>query len=318
MHIYSRLPNKVLPKKSVLKNLEMVCMNDREVESYKKAGKIWSDVRKELLEKLKPGAKLLDLAEFAEGRIKKFGGGLAFPLNLSLNEIAAHYTPTVGDQTVIKKSDLLKVDMGVEVDGYIADAAFTYCSEPHPLITAVEAAMSAALGAVRLGLTTGELGAIIEDAAKKHGAGMVVNLTGHGLDQYIFHASPSVPNVRSGARAVLEEGMAIAIEPFVCTQKTDVREAAPVEIYRFVQDKPVRSTEARAVLAVARDVFRGFPFAKRHILDISPLKVSMALRELERIGAVESYAPLKEPHGNLVAQMEHTLLIGDPVIVTTK
>ncbi|MBU0953075.1 MAG: type II methionyl aminopeptidase [Nanoarchaeota archaeon] len=294
-------------------------MNENIINEYKTAGTIWKTVRNELFEKLKPGVLLLDLATFAENRIRKLGGEPAFPLNLSINDIAAHSTPSINDKATLQKGDLLKIDMGVSVNGYLADAAFSYCSEKTPLIKAAEAAVAAAIDAIKPGLRVGELGGIIEQAARDHGAQMIINLTGHGIDQYEFHVPPTIPNIASGSRETLEEGMAIAIEPFVCEQRTAVRESAPIEIYRYVTDRPVRSPDARIALALARDTYKGLPFARRQLTStLSPVKIALAVRELERLGALVSHAPLRGDAGTPIAQAEHTMIVADPVIVTTR
>ncbi|HLD78138.1 MAG TPA: type II methionyl aminopeptidase, partial [archaeon] len=242
------------------------------------------------------------------------GGALAFPLNLSLNNVAAHYTPTIADATTVRAGDLLKVDIGAHVDGYIADSAFTWCSEKHELIAAVEAVIAAAVKAVRPGLTVGELSEVISGAAAAQGVGIIANLTGHGLDRWQFHAEPTIPNARSGSKRALELGEVIAIEPFVCSGGGSVVEGSPVEIFRVVQEKPVRSPEGREIL---KRMGHGLPFAKRWLADLGAVKVALALRELERTGAVESYPPLPERSGKLVAQAEHTLIVEEKPVVTT-
>ncbi len=283
--------------------------------SYVKAGAINAQVMAELRQRLAPGVRLLELAEFAEKRIVELGGAMAFPLNLSLNAVAAHYTPTIADRIAVRAGDLLKVDIGTHADGYIADSAFTWCSEPHPLIAAADAVIAAAITAVRPGLTVGELSGVIASTAAAQGVGLVVNLTGHGLDRYQFHAEPTIPNAKSGSKRPLEAGEVIAIEPFVCASGGSVVEGAPVEIFRVVQEKPVRSPEGRAIL---KRMGRGLPFARRWLADLGAVKVALALRELERSGAIEGYPPLPERSGKLVAQAEHTIIVEDKPVVTTR
>lgn len=284
-------------------------------EKYAKAGAINAQVMAELRKRLKPGVTLLSLADFAEERIIELGGEIAFPLNLSLNNVAAHYTPVIDDKTVVKAGDVLKVDVGTHVDGYIADSAFTWCSEPHPLITAVDAVIAAALKAVKPGLLVSELSNVIASTAEAHGVGVIANLTGHGLDQFEFHADPTIPNARNASKRALQAGEVIAIEPFVCNGGGYVVEGSPVEIFRYLQDRPVRSPEAREIL---KHVKHGFPFAKRWFAELGAVRVALALRELEQVGAIESYGPLPERSGKVVAQAEHTVIVGDKPLVTTR
>src|SRR3989338_11154809 len=92
-------------------------------EKIFKAGTVVSKVREYARTIVKPGMPLIEIAEKIEEKIAELGGKPAFPTNLSINEIAAHCTPTHNDQT--KAEGLLKVDIGVQIDGYIADTAFS-------------------------------------------------------------------------------------------------------------------------------------------------------------------------------------------------
>lgn len=286
------------------------------LEGYKRAGKILSEVRASI--KIKPGMKLVEIADSIEQGIRERGGGLAFPVNTSLNEVAAHYVAQYQDQKTVEAGDLLKVDMGAQVEGWIADSAFTYCSEKEPLIQAAEKAIEEAVKVIRPGVTVGEVSQVIEQTVEGAGFGLIVNLTGHGVDQGAFHAPPPIPNIATGSRAVLEEGQAIALEPFLAQDSGQVKESAPCEIYRFLQPKPVRLTEARHMLQLIQEKYEAYPFAKRWLYQhFSPVKVSLALRQLEAAGAIESYPPLKEVSNQRVVQAEHTIIVQEKPIVTS-
>ena len=166
----------------------------------------------------------------------------------------------------------------------------------------------------------GEIGNAIEKKAKELGVGVIVNLTGHTLDKFVFHGAPSIPNVANDNGHAFEDGDVIAIEPFVLESNGTVRDSAPTEIYRYVMDRPVRLAEARKIIEIARDKYEGLPFAKRwlHKEGIPPLKVQMALSQLEQLGALESYPPLKESRGRPIAQAEHTIIVAEKPVVTTR
>ena len=294
-------------------------MEPEVLEKYKKAGKICSDIRKEITLKLRPGAKILDIAEEIDRLIAAKGGKPAFPVNISINDRAAHYTPAANDETEIGRGDLVKIDIGAHVDGYIGDMAWTYCSEENKLVRTAEACLKKAIKIIRPGVTIGELGTVIEETAEKAGCGVITNLTGHTLGKYEFHGSPSIPNVRNDLNYKFEEGRFIALEPFVAATTSQIRESGTNEIYKYVMDRPVRLTEARTVLAMARDEWHGLPFAKRWLYKkISPIKVALALRQLENLGALETYPVLKDIEGKPIAQSEHTIIVGDPPVVTTE
>lgn len=294
-------------------------MNRKVLEKYKKAGRVAAEVKELVLKKLKPGTKLLGIAEFIESNIRKRGGEPAFPVNLSLNDVAAHYTPGWKDETIIEAGDLLKLDIGVHIDGYIGDLAFTYCSEKDPLIAAAEKCVEACTKIAKPGVTVSELGKVIEEEAKKQGVGLILNLTGHTLDRFKFHGEPSIPNKDSDNKHAFKEGDVICLEPFTVESNGWVKESAPTEIYRYVIDRPVRLKEAREILAMARDRFHGLPFAKRWLYGkYSPVKVAMALRQLEANYALESYPVLREKDGKRIAQAEHTIIVSKKPIVTTR
>ena len=186
-----------------------------EIETYKKAGRIAAEVKEEVKRILKPGIKILTVAEFIEKKIKEKGASCAFPPNISINEIAAHYTPRFNDDITIKPGDLVKIDIGVHIDGYIGDLAFTYCSEKNDLVKVSETVLSEVIKIIRPGVTVSEIGETIEETARENGFGVIVNLTGHTIDRYVFHGEPSIPNVRNNINYAFNEGDIIAIEPFI-------------------------------------------------------------------------------------------------------
>jgi methionyl aminopeptidase len=294
-------------------------MDSETLEKYRKAGEISKQVKKEVLEKVKPGMKIIDLAEFIEKRTIELGGKPAFPVNIGINEITAHYTPPLNDQTVIKPGDLVKIDQGIHMDGWVADMAYTYCSEKSELIKAVEKALEAGIRAIKPGVLVSEISRAISESVEKSGFGVIVNLTGHGLDQYVIHGAPTIPNVKNDSKIELREGEVVALEPFVCETNGYVKESEPVEIFSFLQPKPVRLPEARKILDFASNEYKGLPFCKRWLVrkGISHFKTSFALRQLEMSDSVKSYPVLKERDSKKVAQAEHTIIVKENPIVTT-
>lgn len=257
------------------------------------------------------GRKILSIAEEIENVIRALGGKPAWPVNISINETAAHFTPGRDDKTVVNEGDLVKLDIGVHVDGYIWDQAFTICvgSKSHPLIDASNKAVKEAVKLVKPGVKICELSEVIENSIVNSGFSPVRNLTGHFLKRYDIHAKPSIPNVKNTNQLELKAGDVIAIEVFVTDGSGWVRESEPVMIYQYKEDKSVRLPEARKILELAKTKFEKLPFTSRWIKDISPIRVEMALRQLTDAGAVRRYPPLKEESGGLVAQTEVTLIV---------
>ncbi|MFH1445267.1 MAG: type II methionyl aminopeptidase [Nanoarchaeota archaeon] len=295
-------------------------MEEKILEKYKKAGSITASIREDVLKKIKPGMKILELADFIENEIEKRGGKPAFPVNISINNIAAHDTPRFNDEREIKDGDIVKIDIGVHVDGYIGDMAFTYCSNNNPLVKANQEVLEEAIKILKPGVTVAKIGKTISSAAEKRGYGLILNLTGHTLDKYIFHGQPSILNVDNDSTHAFKEGDVIALEPFLVESNSQVKESGTTEIYRYLQDRPVRLKEAREILATARDEFKQLPFAKRWLYKkFSPIKVALAMRQLEGAMALETYPILRNINNSPISQAEHTIIITkDGHLVTTR
>ena len=293
-----------------------------EWEALIKAGEIARQVKKEVVDLIKPGAKLYDIAEFVERRIVELGGKPAFPCNLSINEIAAHYTPYRGDESVLKEGDYLKVDLGVHVDGYVADTALTFRvgMEEDELMEAAKQALEDAIATVRAGVRISEIGKAIEGAIRGRGFNPIVNLSGHKIERYKLHAGISIPNVyRPNDTYELKEGDVIAIEPFATTGAGQVIEVPPALIFMYVRDRPVRMAQARRLLMHIKREYKSLPFAYRWLQGFMPEgQLKLALAQLDKVGAIYSYPILREVRGGMVAQFEHTVIVEkDGAHVTT-
>ncbi len=289
------------------------------LDKYLEAGKIAKQVLEYGCALVKESMLVVDLAEKIEAKIFELGAKPAFPVNIGINEVAAHYTPAKSDVSKIKLNDYVKIDIGVHLDGYIADTARTVrLAGRDKLIECSEKMLSEALKLFVPGTKLGEIGETVESAAREFGFNPVRNLTGHRLDRYNLHAGVVIPNVKTGSQRVLQEGEVYAVEPF-CTQGEGwVKDSEPALIFRLISDKPVRMSEARSVLAAAKK-FSGLPFARRWLQaeKFSELKLDMAIRQLVASGALHPYYVLKEVSGKPVAQAEHTVIVKDKPIIST-
>jgi len=290
------------------------------LEEYRKAGKIASEVREWSKSLIKPGAKALEVADAIEEKVKDKGAGIAFPVNVSLNEVAAHYTPFAGDTLEFKESDLVTIDLGAHVDGYIADTAYTLdlSGENQDLVDASIAALDAAISTVRAGVSVSEIGEAIENEIKSRGFKPIENLTGHQLENYDLHAGISIPNIKVPFDKKLEEGMVLAIEPFATNGRGRVIEGSRTEIYSFLRSAPTRLSEGKKVMELAEERL-GLPFPERWFKELNQFKLKMALRELTKRDAIHGYPVLQEAEKGLVSQAEHTMIVeSDGCEVTTK
>lgn len=302
------------------KMILLIIMDKQILDNYLKAGKIAKEALDYGKSLMKGGASALEIAEAIEKKIFALGGKPAFPVNIGINETAAHFTPVLQNKETIKAEDYAKLDLGVHIDGYIADTAVTVRpAGKDEMILCSEKMLEAALPMFVPGGKLSEIGAAIENVSKEFGFNTVRNLTGHGLKQYDLHAGTNVYNVKNASGKRLEEGEVYAVEPFCTSGAGLVKDSEPALIFMWLSDKPVRSAEARKILELARTRFSRLPFAKRWLeKDFSPLKLSLALNELTRTGALHAFAQLKEVSGKPVAQSEHTVIVAEKPTVTTR
>jgi methionyl aminopeptidase len=298
-------------------------MEEEELERFRQAGKIASKVREESRSLIMVDASYLDIAETVEQMIVEEGAKPAFPVNISVNEIAAHYTPEIDSEETLGEKDMVKIDIGVEVQGALADTAYTIdlSEENGDLVKASEEALEAALVAMKPNFTIGNLGGVIEDAIKKKGFKPISNLTGHMIKSNDLHAGVEIPNIRTDDEFYLMEGDIYAVEPFATTGGGYVADLNQVEIYSLYSPGKIRMRQSRKIVEYVLKNFGMLPFAERWIRKEfqSKVLVSAALKELLKNHFIRAYPVLKESEGGLVSQAEHTVYIKeDGVEVLTK
>lgn len=294
------------------------------IDSYIKAGKIVSDIRSEASKMIKEGCLITDLVEYVENEILKRDAEIAFPCNVSLNEIAAHYTSPANDESVIHAGDLVKLDLGAMVNGYIADSAVTIMADGNmeenysqdeinqheEIIEASAAGLEAAIATVRAGVEIGKVGAAVHEAISEYKLNPIFNLTGHSLEHYNLHAGISIPNYDNSDPHVLEEGQAIAIEPFATNGAGYVNDAPGHYIFSYMANKPFRMKSTQKVLNYIQNTHPYVPFSGRWITDkFGERRGAIALKQLSEAMAIYPYAPLKEKQGCFVSQKEHTVIV---------
>lgn len=285
--------------------------SEEELQTYRKVGKLLAEVREEVRPLVKPGILLLEIAEKTEELIIQKGAKPAFPCNVSVNEVAAHYSPKANDNTAVKEEDMVKVDLGAHLDGYIADTAFTVATgEKDEMVQVVEQALEAAINAVKPGIDVGEIGQVVEETATAAGLKPVRNLTGHSLARWELHAGLTIPNVKGETGQKLEAGDVLAIEPFVTDGAGYVEDQKKIYIFRHLRDVPTRLRMSRELLRDVKRDYNGLPFAERWLAKrMSKLRLELTLRELMNGGALWPYHVLAERAKGKVAQAEHTVIV---------
>ena len=290
------------------------------MDDWQKAGKIaWQALNygKSLI---KINENLLEVVEKIENEIIKNNAFPAFPVNVSINEMAAHFTPNDEKDLIFKENDLVKLDVGVHVNGFIGDNALTIdLGNNKELSKASQLALNEAVKLAKPGTKIYEIGSVIEKTIKEFGFNPIRNLSGHGIEQYEQHSGLTIPNYNNNDNLELEENQIIAIEPFATNGVGLVQDGKPSNIFKVVNVKPIRDNISRDVLRYIIQEYKTLPFAKRWLLKkFDSFKVNFALRNLERESILHNYPQLPEKSKGLVSQHEHTIMVKDNPEILTK
>lgn len=290
-------------------------MDDKVYENYMQAGKIASEAREYGIKLIKSGARLLEVANKIELKIIENGAGISFPVNISINNIAAHYSPRTDDQSSFRKGDVVKLDVGTHFEGYIADTATTIEIETNKykeMIKASSEALDCAINHIKAGVSPSEIGANIEKTINSFGFKPIDNLTGHGLKRYQLHSGISVPNVGSAfSRYKPKAGDVLAIEPFatdggghiISGEGSNIYICEKTQRYRFVRDRRLKM-----IFDKIKNEFKTLPFAQRWTDKIFP-NSDMILRRLSHIGLIKHFPQLVEINDGTITQKEHTVIV---------
>ena len=284
-----------------------------QLEDYLKAGKIAGEVRENVRKTDWIGSTLAEICDYVESEIIKRGAKCAFPVNTSLNEIAAHYTAEPNDPKTVSDTDLVKIDLGAQINGYIADTAVTVNYDPQydQMVQTAEDALQNAMSMIKAGVKSKDVGRTIQKTIQDMGFKPIANLSGHSLDQYTIHAGKTVPNMWTIGSFSFSENEAFACEPFVTTKNAlgFVRNGKIKNIYALVSRKKTKDEEADRLTDYIWNNFNMLPFALRWLLKEWEEKEARRLLEiLVKKKVVHAYAILVEANGKTVAQAEHTFI----------
>jgi len=288
-------------------------MDRQALDCFRRAGRIASECREWAREHIRPGVPIREVLETIEARIREQGGEPGFPAQSSRNFIAAHYCSSPEDDQRYAEGDCVKVDIGVHVDGYVADTAASVDLSNDgrwtPLVEAARSALAAAIATVRDGVQLSEVGGAIERTILAAGYQPVRNLTGHGLGRWKVHTPPQIPNYAEKGAGTLREGMVFAIEPFASTGRGYIREAGRAEVF-MMSRPPTRAKGLDRDVLKAIESWRGLPIARRYFNHLDRDAVEETLAKLARQGSLVRYPPLVEEEGVMVAQAEHSIHLG--------
>ncbi len=286
-------------------------MNPEEIEKWKTAGKLARDALHFGRNLIEAEKSMLNVTEKIESFVKKHGGELAFPTNLAVNNVGAHWTPSSKSSEIFCKGDVVKLDVGVHIDGYIGDNALTLeigTTNYTKMIEASREALNAAINVAVAGVNVGIIGHAVQDTIEKYGYRPIANLTGHRIKRYNLHSGVSIPSIRERGGPTLNNGDIVAIEPFVTDGAGRVGGKRNSNIYHLRQIRKVRDEKATELMKEIQDRYKGLPFAERWLHEFQD-DATKNLQKLMRAGIVSYYPVLDELGNGIVAQSEHTLLI---------
>ena len=280
------------------------------LKRYIQAGKIAAEARNFGVSHVKVGGSSLELANAIENLIRERGGACAFPVNIGVNDVAAHYTPSRNDDIRFRHGDVVKIDVGAHVEGFPADTTATVevgTKNHAALITSAEDALRICIEMVAPGTPVSALGGAVARVIKSAGFKPIENLTGHSMEKWNLHAGITIPNIETRDRSLVQEGMVLAIEPFSTTGAGKVTGKGRGSIFRIVRERRAPA-EVNELFVKIRAKFGLFPFAGRWCDDLQDDAPAL-LAKMVRLGMIMGYPVLSEVAGGMVAQAEHSVIV---------
>lgn len=311
-------------------------LKDREIEQQhtydimREASEVHRQARADAQQYIKPGMKMLDIVARIEESTRALlpsdglKRGRAFPTGVSLNHVAAHYTPNYGDDTILGRNDVLKVDFGTHIDGRIIDCAWTiaFNSKYDKLLEAVKDATYTGIREAGIDVRLCDIGAAVQETmesyeveldGKTYGVKPLENLNGHSIEPYHIHAGKSVPIIDNGDQTKMEDGEVFAIETFGSINgKGYVYEDYECSHYMKNFDAPrvpLKSSKARQLLTHLDKTFGTLAWCRRWLDDSGQSRYLLGLKELVDADIVNMYPPLCDSIGSYTAQYEHTIIL---------
>ncbi len=291
---------------------------EERLEALRLAGKITWEVLEDTLKMIKPGVKVIEICEHAEGLMLEKGAQITFPVNVSINNVAAHYSSPIDDETVIPEKAIVKLDLGARIDGHVADAARTVTFDPElsKLVKAAEEAFKAGMEIVKPGVKPSEVGAIVEEVIKDHGFLPIIQLSGHKMDEYVLHGEQALPNVATTPRKDEEPftvGQIWAFETFASTGSGSVHHS---EQHTYIYQLPerrmkIRQETMRKIVRHVYNIQKTLPFSPRWLTkSFRKGEINYTLRQLTRYGAIIPHPTLIEDDAEArVAQYEDSFIV---------
>jgi len=287
--------------------------SSKKLEYYKKAGQIVCKVLEKTVLSLHAGIFILDIAEMTEREITRLGGTPAFPSNISVNSEVAYNTPPADDTAQAESGDLLKVDIGAHVGGYIVDRAATCeieTSNYSKMISAARKALNEGILPIKDGLATSIITERIENSIRSAGFTPICSCRGHTLEQYALHGKVSIPICfdGQGEDLTLQAGDVAAIEVLLTNGEGKII-STRAEIYSvkigFDGDLDVELRNFRSYLV---SHYGRLPFALRWLPGGRAENIGR-IDELLKCGALIQYPASIESSGGMAVHFEQTIAV---------
>ncbi len=284
------------------------------LESYQKAGKIAKEALERAKSKTQLGVKVIELITDTEDFVLKQGGFIGFPMNVSINNVAAHYTSGIRDMTEFEEGMIVKLDLGVHVNGYVADTATTVSFSKNPALenicTASEKSMQAAIDMLKVGAQTNDIGKKINEVIKSYKYQPIRDLSGHSLDRWTVHGSKQIPLIPQPTGQAVEEGDVFAVETFSSTGEGQTHPLQIGNIFQLaLRHVPkIRNQAAKQLVGFIIKNYKTLPFSQRSWAK-EIMVPRFALNELISTGVLMEYKVLSDVKGSFVSQSEKTVYV---------
>ncbi|KAK2593073.1 hypothetical protein QQS21_009239 [Conoideocrella luteorostrata] len=307
------------------------------LNNYRKGAEIHRQVRKWVRTSVKPGQTLTEIAIGIEDGVRALLGnagletgrslqsGMGFPTGLALNNCVAHYTPNPGQKDIVlQHQDVMKVDFGVHINGWIVDSAFTMSFDPtyDNLLAAVKDATNTGIKQAGIDVRISDVSAAIQEAMESYEVEIrgkvypvkpVRNLCGHDIKHYRIHGEKTIPFIKNTIQTKMEEGEIFAIETFGTTGRGYIRDGQGIYGYGLSHDAPDRVSlplnSANRLYNTIKENFSSLVFCRRYLERLGCERYLAGLNYLVSNGILEDHLPLMDVPGSYSAQFEHTILL---------
>jgi methionyl aminopeptidase len=300
-------------------------MEQQKLENLRTAAQCHKQVTSKVKNMLKPNTKYIDICEVAEAEIKSFftqdnlQHGLAFPVGISVNNIAAHDSANPNDTRTLKKGDIVKIDCGVHVNGHIIDSAFTYAIENTKYDKLIEATREGTYTGIKLAgadARINDISAGIQEVIESYDVKPISNLCGHNIKPYIIHGGKFVSSVKSTnpESEIMEAGECFAIETFASTGMGFVVTDSTIPCNHYMKNPEAPFTNlklnnSKRLLSHINKYKTTLPFSSRWLNDTFGSSYRFGLNDLVNNSLILDYPALTDKKGSYTSQLEHTIYI---------